>query len=139
VGVRRVRLTLGILAALLSGCGGGRADRPTSSRAAPRTAPVASKRHDRHVHRPRPVALVTDESQDLVAVVGLRSGQARVFIGVSGAPEYVAAEWGVGLVASPETGTVTVLGDDPLRVTKCCTASPPRTSSRSRPTATTPT
>jgi DNA-binding beta-propeller fold protein YncE len=62
--------------------------------------------------------VVTDESQGIVAIVNLRSGQARSFIGVRGDPEYVAAEWGAALVASPRAGAVTVLGDRPLRVTQ---------------------
>jgi DNA-binding beta-propeller fold protein YncE len=65
-----------------------------------------------------PQALVTDESQGLLAVVDLRSRSATLFIGIPRGPQYVAAESGVALVTSPSAGAVTLLGGDPLRVVK---------------------
>ncbi|HWD74837.1 MAG TPA: hypothetical protein VG371_06830 [Solirubrobacteraceae bacterium] len=68
--------------------------------------------------RPRPQELVTDEAQDLLAVVDLRSRTARLFIGLPAGPQYVAAEPGAALVTSPPAGAVTLLKGDPLRVVK---------------------
>jgi YVTN family beta-propeller protein len=85
---------------------------------AARPARVAAGGHRRRVSQPRPEALVTDESQDLLAIVDLRSHTARSFIGVPGGPQYVAAEPGVALVTSPSAGAVTLFDGDPLRVVK---------------------
>jgi hypothetical protein len=68
--------------------------------------------------RLRPQALVTDETQNLLAVVALRSRTARLFIGLAAGPQYVAAEPGAALVTSPPAGAVTVLKGRPLRVVK---------------------
>jgi DNA-binding beta-propeller fold protein YncE len=62
--------------------------------------------------------VVTDENQGLIAVVDLRSLTARRFIGVPRGPQYAAAENGFALVTSPTAGTVTLLGGEPLRVTR---------------------
>jgi DNA-binding beta-propeller fold protein YncE len=85
---------------------------------AARLAHVTPAGHRRRASQPRAQALVTDESQDLLAIVDLRSRTARSFIGVSGAPQYVAAQPGVALVTSPTAGAVTLLRGDPLRVVK---------------------
>lgn len=66
----------------------------------------------------RPQALVTNESQGVLAIVDLRSRTARLFIGVPGGPQYVAALPGVALVTSPMAGAVTLLQGDPLHVVK---------------------
>jgi hypothetical protein len=81
------------------------------------TRPAASA-HITSRSRSHPDALVTDESQDLLAIVDLRSGTARRFIGIAGGPQYVAAEPGAALVSSPAAGAVTLLAGRPLRVMK---------------------
>lgn len=118
---------LALLAVLLAGCGAGhrrdaRAQLAPAARAdcCPATPPprVAAKRGRPRASQPRPEALVTDENQNLLAVVDVRSAAARLFIGVSGGPEYVAAEWGFAVVTSPSAGAVTLLEGRPLRVAK---------------------
>jgi DNA-binding beta-propeller fold protein YncE len=84
--------------------------------ARPARGPAAG--HRRRVSQPRPRALVTDETQDLLAIVDLRSRTTTSLIGVPGGPQYVAAQPGVALVTSPIAGTVTLLHGDPLRVVK---------------------
>jgi DNA-binding beta-propeller fold protein YncE len=112
-------LLIPILSALLVGCGGTR-HRAPSSHAQPAARPthVPAALHRGHVAQLRPQALVTDESQALLAIVDLRSRTARLFIGLPGDPQYVAAQPGVALVTSPTAGAVTALGGDPLRVVK---------------------
>ncbi|HWE09688.1 MAG TPA: hypothetical protein VG325_10050 [Solirubrobacteraceae bacterium] len=117
---------IAVVSVLLAGCGG--------------TQGAASSRHARTCHGPtcpagtarvpaapprrlrrlraRPQALVTDEAQNLLAVVDLRSRTARSFIGLPTGPEYVAAEPGVALATSPPAGAVTLLTGHPLRVAK---------------------
>ncbi len=116
-------LGLAGLAALAVGCGGAHHLPGTS---APRTRRVAAVpgtqaaarggRTARLSPSPRPLALVTDERQNLVAVVDLDTRTARQFIGIPGAPQYVAARPGVALVTSPGTGSATLLVGRPLRV-----------------------
>jgi DNA-binding beta-propeller fold protein YncE len=124
-------LLIAILAALVGGCGGAHHRAPTthaqpladaagSQPRSPARAPLPNPAagHRRQVSPPRPDALVTDESQDLLAIVDLRSRTARLFIDVPGGPQYVAAQPGVALVTSPIAGAVTLLEGDPLRVVK---------------------
>jgi YVTN family beta-propeller protein len=116
--MRRLLLTA-TLAALLVGCGGAR-HRASRTHSQPvmgaRPAHVTAGGHRRRASQPHPHALITDESQDLLAIVDLRSRTARSFIGVAGGPQYVAAQPGVALVTSPTAGAVTLLNGDPLRV-----------------------
>jgi DNA-binding beta-propeller fold protein YncE len=103
------------VAALLIGPGG----QPTPVFTTARTSrPAAAPPADSRPRASRPVALVTDEAQNLLAVVDLGSRTARDFIGIPGGPQYVAAEPGIALVTSPGTGTVTVLTGHPFRVVK---------------------
>jgi DNA-binding beta-propeller fold protein YncE len=119
-------LLLAILAALPAGCGGAHRH-AASTLAQPQADPVGAQprsparvplSHKAGGHRSGPRALVTDESQDLLAIVDLRSRTARRFVGVTGGPQYVAAAPGTALVSSPDAGTVTLLDGDPLRVVK---------------------
>jgi DNA-binding beta-propeller fold protein YncE len=97
---------------------GGSQARSPESAPLPHATGVGAGGHRRTGSQPRPHALVTDESQDLLAIVDLRSRTARLFIGVPGGPQYVAAEPGVALVTSTAAGAVTLLHGDPLRVVK---------------------
>jgi YVTN family beta-propeller protein len=63
----------------------------------------------------RPQAIVTDESQNLIAVVDLRSGTARQFFGMPAGPQYVAFKSGLAVITSPSAGAVSVLRGDPLK------------------------
>lgn len=105
-----VLLVLHAVAALLIGPGGQPAP-PFAGAQRPRP-PARAK------ITAEPIALVTDEAQNLVAVVDLRERTARAFIGIAGGPQYVAAEPGVALVTSPGTRTVAILAGQPLRVVK---------------------
>ncbi len=62
------------------------------------------------------MAIVTDERQNLIAVIDLGTRLARDFVGIPGAPQYVAARPGLALVTSPAAGTVTVLTGRPMQV-----------------------
>jgi hypothetical protein len=109
---------IALAATVVGACGGQTRRVLKAARSAPNHRLVRSKTSSNRrwvAHtRLRPQAIVTDESQSLVALVDLRSGQARTFFGVPGDPRYVAAERGAALISSPSTGTVTELAGDPL-------------------------
>lgn len=109
-----------VIAALLGGCGSS-----GSRRKAPaphlRTLSAASVRVPAAVHRRRaltagPQALVTAETENRLFIVDLRTGAIRPRIALPGGLQYVAAEPGLAVVASPNAGAVTVLDGDSLRV-----------------------
>jgi DNA-binding beta-propeller fold protein YncE len=117
--MRRLRF-LALVTVMLAGCGGAH-DRTPKPRLVAAGAPIPASAHRHHTRpapTPSPKALVTDEDQNLVAIVDLRSGLAREFIGVARGPQYVAAEPGVALVTSPAAGAVSLLEGSPLRVVK---------------------
>ncbi|MDQ6606123.1 MAG: YncE family protein [Actinomycetota bacterium] len=115
-------------AALLGGCGGSRSRPPTAAKpSAPRSpvtlAPAPGARppargHPGRARRSRPQALVTAETENRLLIVDLETGAVNGRVTVPAGPQYVAAQPGLALVASPSAGAVALLEGDPLRVVR---------------------
>jgi DNA-binding beta-propeller fold protein YncE len=119
-----VPCSLVLAAAALGGCGGARPlaraharpDARTLARAHARPdARPPARAHARPDARPDPLAFVTAETENRLLVVDLRTGAVTRRISVPGGPQYVAAEPGVAVVASPNAGAATLLKGAALR------------------------